>query len=180
MIGLLFYGAILLWLFFAIFMALKLPNWLNITRHLNAWSIAFGVLIFMLPVWDEVIAYPQIKYLCREGGDYKFVSPMNAEKAQGRQIYSASREGAVWGIFPSTVEIKRHEQWYRDAVTKEDILYRFGISVKHGWLHVPAGSSGNFMPLLSKGCTFKRIRRDSNGVPLVLSNANVTIVENAE
>ncbi len=178
--GLMFYGVILLWLLFAIFMASKLPKWLNIKRYSNLWATAFGVLIFFLPVGDEVIAYPQIQSLCQGVDDYQFVPGMSAAKAQGRQIYHASREGAVWGVFPSTVEIKRHEQWYRDAITKEDILYRFSISVKHGWLHMPAGSSGDFMPLLSKGCSPKQVLHDSKGVPLALSNANVTKTESVD
>lgn len=176
MIGLMFYGAILLWLAFTVFLALKLPRWLGIKKHLKLWSILFGVLIFFLPVLDEVLAYPQIRHLCRGVGDYELVPGVGVEDVRGHQIYHVSGESLVRGIFPQTVVVRRYESWYRDASNDKDILYRYSLVVKHGWLRMPAGSSGDAMPLLVNGCAPKQIRRDSNGVPAVLSSANAKIV----
>jgi hypothetical protein len=176
MIGLVFYGAILLWLAFAVFLALKLPKWLGIKEHPKSWSLLLGALIFFLPVLDEILAYPQIRYLCRGVGDYEFVPGVGLEDVRGYQIYHVSRESLVRGIFPQTVVVQRYEGWYKGANNDKDILYRFSLVVKHGWLRIPAGSSGDAMPLLVKGCAPKQIRRDSNGAPAVLSSANVKMV----
>lgn len=183
MIGLLFFGAIAVWAVIALVLGRKLPQWLGITRHRTVFSFVFALLVFVAPVADEIIAYPQMQALCTQVHSYKFVEGMNAEKASGRTIYYASRSTRLTSIFPSSVETFGNEMGYFDAKTREPILYRYSISVHRGWLGIPAGSSGTAMTVLLKGCYAKdgavnnvSTEYDAKGVPRLLSTSNITQV----
>lgn len=61
MIGLLFIGAIGIWLLVACFLGGKLPQWLKLKQ---AWSWVFVPLVFFAPVLDEAVGRWQFARLC--------------------------------------------------------------------------------------------------------------------
>jgi len=63
MIGLLFFGAIGLWLLVAFYLGVKLPQWLKLKP---VWTWLFVPLMIFAPVMDEVIALPQAYTLCKQ------------------------------------------------------------------------------------------------------------------
>ena len=183
MIGLLFFGAIAVWGVIAIALGSKLPEWLGIKRHRTALGFVFALLVFVAPVADEIIAYPQMQRLCKEAHSFRFVDDMDAQKSYGRSVYYWSRSAPITTIFPSSIKVHGNEYGYFDAQTKEPILYSYSIGVDRGWLGIPAGSSGTAMTALIKGCQDKTgvvngmsIEYDASGVPRLLSSSRVTIV----
>ncbi|GLS13351.1 hypothetical protein [Hydrogenophaga electricum] len=146
MIGLMFYGAILLWLAFAVFWALKLPKWLRIKKYPKPWSILFGVLIFFLPVTDEIIAYPQYVALCKQAEDnFWYDSAAKGRVLEKTSCSNMSRKNVVIGL---NIEAIIEEQ---GACLLDDglpvIRWTF-VRFSSGMLNFPAGSSGESMPLL--------------------------------
>jgi hypothetical protein len=151
MIGLLLFGAISLWLMIALYLGCRLPMWFGLSM---AWAILFVPLVFFAPVWDEVIAWPQMWALCHsfDGYVYKFPEGMNEESAAGRTLYF--KEGSVpFVIFPSTIGAERGDSRYIDATTGETVFLSHSYVVHRGWLGIPAGSSGNAMTAFLHGCT---------------------------
>ena len=63
MIGLIFYGAITLWVFIALNLGHKIPKWFKLKP---AWSWLFVPLVFFAPVMDEVIGRWQFNQLCEK------------------------------------------------------------------------------------------------------------------
>ena len=54
-----------IWLFIAISLGTRIPKWLGLTRYQAASKVAVVALIFVAPVADEIIAYPQFRALCK-------------------------------------------------------------------------------------------------------------------
>ena len=155
MIGLIFYGAIALWIFIALYLGRKIPKWFKLKP---AWSWLFVPLVFFMPVMDEVIAWPHMQMLCRnfEGhkfAGYKFVEGMNEKSAAGRKVYYTEII-TPFEIFPPTVKVNKWVIRYVDAVTQETVFSHTNYQPIHGFLHIPAGSSGGAMTAFLKGCTF--------------------------
>lgn len=150
-IGLLFFGSIGLWWLIALYLGIKLPKWSNLK---TGWSFLFVPLVFFLPVWDEVIALPQMWFLCRkfDGYHYKFAVGMDEKTAAGRTVYFDEKSFPV-DIFPSTIDAEKGDYRYIDVDTGETIFSSYSYSVHRGWLGIPAGSSGRAMTLFLHGCT---------------------------
>ena len=97
MIGLMFLGAIVLWVFVAFMLGHKIPVWLKLKP---IWAWLFVPLVFFAPVMDEVIALPQAYALCKQaeeafwydptvkGGVLKYSSELlsNSQKTIGLNI----------------------------------------------------------------------------------------------
>jgi len=66
MIGLIFFGAIALWMLLALNLGRKIPQWFKLKPE---WSWLFVPLVFFMPVMDEVIALPQAYVLCKQAED---------------------------------------------------------------------------------------------------------------
>lgn len=151
MIGLLFFGVLILWAIIAITLGLKLPKWLRIQRFTMLWIIVISVLIFFAPVADEIIAWSQMNKLCKSVTGFQFAAGVDEKVAYGRTVYyEQSTQRFV--IFPSSVSVIQAEYRYVDATTKQVIFFEYDYEAKYAWLGIPAGSSGNKMTALLKGC----------------------------
>lgn len=175
MIGLLFFGAIAVWGVIAIALGSKLPEWLGIKRHRTALGFVFALLVFVAPVADEIIAYPQMQMLCQQVNGLELAPGMDEQKANGRTVYSMglSTTTALW---PSSVKILRRDYAYVDAMTKEPILQGVWFEPLRGMLGVPDGSSGGQMTLLLGKCVSKPEVYDNQGVPSRYGHLKLTKV----
>lgn len=163
MVGLFILGMMGAWIALAVFLGMKAPQWLNLSsRHQTAARIFLVPLLIFLPIMDEVIAYPQVKLMCKSTHDYKLMPNISRDKAHGKNVYFNIRESKIKNIFPSTIEATLYEGGYFDHETNELILYARSIGVKRGWLGMPAGSSGTKMTILLKGCSRSTKTKESS------------------
>lgn len=172
MIGLIFFGAIALWGAISVVLGSKLPNWFGIQRCRILWTGTFTVLVFFIPVADEIIAYPQMKALCEQDRSFRFSFGMDEKKSFGRTVYSEERNTNEY-IFPSSIKLIRWSTVYVDAVTKEDVLMNHRFIPIRGMLGIPNGSSGGTMTLLLRSCGSAYEVYDSNGLPSRFSYLNL-------
>lgn len=177
MIGILFIFVIGLWLVIALALGRKIPKWLGITRHQKALGLVFALLVFVAPVADEVIAYPQMRGLCASLKPYEFAPGMDEKKAYGRTVEQALEinEESLW---PSSVKVTRWDLRYIDTATKEPVLVYTRFQPKSGMLGVPNGSSGGAMTVLLKECTDVNDPYDSRGLPTRFSSLNLQTKSN--
>lgn len=171
MIGLFFLFVLGLWFLIAVLLGTKIPKWFGATRYRTAASVVLVPLIFIAPVADEIIAYPQLQAMCEATG---YELAMAEKEAYGRTIYYTSRRtpDTLW---PNTVVVARHEVNYIDATTKQPVVVGRGVSPVHGFLGVPAGSSGDKMPLILGNCKAKEVL-DKHGIPTRFSHLKFSVI----
>ena len=171
MIGLFFLLVLGIWLMIAISLGTKIPKWLGLTRYRAATSVMLVAAIFVAPVADEIIAYPQLQAICAASG---YELAMTEKEAYGRTIYYTSRTtpDTLW---PGTVVIANHEVRYVDASSKEPVVIGRGVRPLHGFLGVPAGSSGDKMTLLLSNCKTREVL-DKQGIPVRLSHLKLGVI----
>lgn len=175
MIGLFFFFAIGLWVWIAVKLGTKIPQWLGVTRYRKVLSVLLISLIFVAPVADEIIAYPQMMALCAARENTHLV--VDEKAAYGRTVYY-TQSSAAQTLWPPSVVILRHQSSYVDAVTKQPILVSSWVTPVHGFLDLPAGSSGDKMTLLLRACKTQEndIARHAGGVLQALRHLNWTVV----
>lgn len=171
MIGIFFLVAIGLWAWIAWKLGTKIPQWFGATRFRTVASVVLVPLIFVAPVVDEVIAYPQLQEMCHRGG---YELAMNEKDAYGRKIYYTLRK-IPHTLWPSTVVVEKIEIVYVDSTTKEPVLVGRGVRPVHGFLALPAGSSGDKMTVLLSNCKTKEAL-DVHGIPTRFSHLKFNVV----
>lgn len=144
MIGLMFFGAIALWFAVAIAIALGLGHLLPERPWRSMVKIALIPFVFFAPVADEIIAWPQMRELCKGTGRFEFGPGMNEQKALGRSVYyryKSTEERRK--LFPD-VEVLYISHDYVDAQTGEIILRFHSVEPKYSFFAYPdAGGSRN-------------------------------------
>lgn len=85
MIGLLFLGAIVLWLVAVYQITLRLPKWLKLKRH--AWVVQALVALALLvgPFVDHIVGMLQFEKLCAEEGRLQ-ISPAAANTKRAKKL----------------------------------------------------------------------------------------------
>ncbi len=68
------------WGVIATFLGIKLPMWMGIQRYRLLWTVVLVPLVFAAPVVDEVIAYPQMKALCKTVEHVEFDQRLQRDK----------------------------------------------------------------------------------------------------
>lgn len=175
MIGIFFLIVFGLWIVISITLGIKIPKWLGMKRDGQVLALATGValLVFVAPVADEIIAYPQMRALCKQDRFFELVPGMDEKNSYGRTVYSEERH-ANESIFPQTVEVTRWQTAYVDVSTKEDVLINRRFLPIRGMLGVSNGSSGGKMTVLLSGCDPTGESFDSKGVPSRFSHLHLT------
>ena len=172
MIGLLFLLVIVLWAMGAYYLGTHLPRWANF-RHRVLWAWVLVPVIFILPVVDEVIAYPQMRVLCASLKPYELAPGMDEKRAYGRTVDQAG-DDVMETLWPSTVKVKRINVIYVDEKTREPILEHSWLVPIRGMLGVPNGSSGGTMTVLLSTCGPTRESYDASGFPTRFSHLKLT------
>jgi hypothetical protein len=171
MIGLMFFGAIALWGLVALGVGLGLSK---LFRESWRGFAAFALipLVFFAPVADEIIAYPQMKALCEQGST-RLV--MDADLAKGREIcYTQRLKIKDVVLLPPSISLNKYEETFIDIHTKKPVLEAFWYEAHAGYLNMPNGSSGGYMPLILGSCSLKtKIPREPDGTPTSLKYLNL-------
>lgn len=173
MSGLFFLSILGIWLLIAVLVGTKIPKWLGATRYRRALSVLLIPLIFLAPVADEIVAYPQMLALCKHDKLYELATGMNEKKAYGRTVYYVQKKELI-SLWPSTVKVSRLDMAYVDAQTNETVLARIGFRAAQGMLGLPAGSSGDKTTVLLSGCGSRIEAYDAKGLPSRFSHLNLT------
>jgi hypothetical protein len=146
MIGLMIFGAIGLWLVIAITLGVVLPKWFGLKSYFR-WiaSVILIPLFALAPVYDEVLAYPKMRQLCKQAEEDIWYDKTAAGKEIKRYADIIKRENIEIGN-----NIIAHRETYVSGMTEEGTpVIRYSIiSTSGGFLKFPAGSSGNQMPLI--------------------------------
>jgi hypothetical protein len=171
MIGLMFFGALIAWGLFAFWLSKNIPVWFKF-KYPTIAAVVLVPLLFLLPVADELIAYPQMQALCASLKPYEFAAGMDEKKAFGRTVYH-KRVTAQEVIWPKTVKVTRIFSTYVDATTKEPILIESWLVPSRGMLGISNGSSGGKMTALLNQCS-PVAQYDAAGLPLQFKSLNLT------
>jgi hypothetical protein len=174
MIGIFFLCVIGLWLALCLYFALRIPKWFGWTRFRYA-SIVLLSILFVAPVADEIIAYPQMAALC--AASEKAHLTMSEKSAYGRTVYYFTRQSTDT-LWPRSVLILHHRSGYMDASTHEEVLVSTWASPVRGLLGVPAGSSGAKTTVLLRTCKTPEdsIALHPGGVLAALAHLKWTVV----
>jgi len=147
LIGLLFFGALILWAIIALTLGIKLPKWFGANRPITRVlaSVVLAPLIFFAPVADEIIAYPQMYKLCESVKDFRYNEAEVTGKIVSKYAYVLNVEIRVLrGGLP--IDITTYG--FRAANNGEVLVQWTEIQTNGGFLGFPAGSSGTKMPLV--------------------------------
>ena len=161
-----------IWLFIAISLGTRIPKWLGVTRYQAASKVAVVALIFVAPVADEIIAYPQFRALCKTSKLYELAPGMDEKSAHGRTVYYAQIRTTEL-LWPPTVKVSRLDLYYLDSSTREPVLHSRGFNATQGLLAAPAGSSGDKMAVLLGGCGSRIEPYDSMGLSARFGRLNL-------
>lgn len=113
MIGLLVLGAVVVWFFVARGIARWLARTLSIKANVRPWASAgLFVLVFLLPVADELAARPYFMALCRDRSAFKI-----DEKAIRGKTVSVRVDPANEVVTRVPTEIVRSHVAFRDVAT---------------------------------------------------------------
>jgi hypothetical protein len=125
--GLILFGVLFVWTSVSARLARSLSRAIDIKPSLRAFaSIALAILIFLLPVADELAARPYFEALCHKGA----VLRIDEQKIRGKDVMltiDPSNERVKWAIIPM---FHSHFE-YRDAVTTE-VLAEYETYAAHG------------------------------------------------
>ena len=148
MIGLIFFGAIALWMLLALNLGRKIPQWFKLKPE---WSWLFVPLVFFMPVMDEVIALPQAYVLCKQAEDAFWYDPSVKGGVLKYYNENLSEEKIIGLNIKATI---RHSSSIIKDTDRPAIKFMDVVSFSSGVLHMPAGSSTASMPLLlpDQGC----------------------------
>ncbi len=163
-------GSLLSWLFKRFntnAQTVEPSGWQTIVKFL---MIAF---LFLLPVMDQLIAYPKWQQLCATTGDFEWGPEMDEKKAFGREliVFGNSHETT---IFPN-IHVTYFSRQFKDAQTGELILNMPHASYykARGIFYLPSGSGDNRAIFLSECTTNDKDQKVIN----YLSQFNLKVIE---
>lgn len=165
-------GSLLSWLFKRFntnAQTVEPSGWQTLVKFL---MIAF---LFLLPVMDQLIAYPKWQQLCATTGDFDWGPNMDEKKAFGRELI-ASNSTHETTIFPN-IHVTYFSTEFNDAKTGQLI-----ISMPHSeyykaraMFYIPSGSGDNkaiFLSTCSTGSNTKPVVRFLNRFKLKIVDYN--------
>lgn len=121
----------------------------------NGWQAPVRFLmiafVFLLPVLDQLIAYPKWQQLCATTGDFEWGPGMDENRAFGREVIFVSERVTTTTIFPN-IKIDYTGFYIYDAKTQELIFkkphYQYSAEAL---FYIPSGS-GNKTALFLPTC----------------------------
>lgn len=116
--GLLFFGALLVWVAAVIWLARRLSRATKVRPPLrHVVTCALAIVIVFLPVADEVASKPYFEWLCHRGA----IVNIAADKVRGKAM-RLTFEPSDAPVTGTPIRISRDHYVYRDAVTGEALI----------------------------------------------------------
>jgi hypothetical protein len=173
MIGIGFFILIFIWGWVALWVGRKLSGFSFFTRltinsetgQSTGWDFPVKALlvslVFLLPMADQIIAYPQWQQLCSHTGDFDYGSGMDEKKAFGRKVRTVFEEHETT-IFPF-IKVSYSSKQIFDANTDELIFekphYQYSAQA---FFYLPSSSGDKTAPLLSTCADFRFMTRNDS------------------
>ena len=150
MFGLILSGLASIWLA----LSMVIAAWLGKFLPKKPWRIPLIVLIFfgvfLLPVADELIAWPAMNRLCAQVAQYEYDKRLTEGRTVRPRVSVGSQE--TINLFPGIkVLIERIDRL--DANTGERVLSWYQITTNGGKLGVPSSSGERYPILLPQRCS---------------------------
>lgn len=168
MSGLILMGFLSLWAGVAIVIARLFTFKLKPSPYRPLIKILASMAIFVLPLTDELIAWPRLHAMCESAGKYQYAPDMNEKKAFGREVYSVSQH-EYWMLFPTVQKLAMQQELdelrqkklgsvlidkvitnYLDSETEEVVLFRYFVAPLSSSFSFPDASGGRNTWLLKK------------------------------
>lgn len=150
MIGVSFLLVIVLWTMTAYYLGTRLPRWAKF-KHRVLWTWVLVPVLFFLPVADEIIAWPQLKMLCKSVESVEYDPQTATGKTVSKNPPIIDKETKT--LFPG-IQVLVQQGAYVAPTTEIPVVKWKWIEPQAGFLKFPAGSSGGSMPLLLADCGF--------------------------
>ncbi len=173
MIGIGFFILIFIWGWVALWVGRKLSGFSFFTRLMvnaqtgqpTVWDFPVKALlvalVFLLPLADQIIAYPQWQQLCSHTSDFEYGPGMDEKKAFGRRVRTKV-EYHKTTIFPD-IKVEYSSDYIFDAKTDELILkkphYRYSANA---FFYLPGSSGDKSAPLLRSCVSYGYIENGQN------------------
>ena len=116
MIGLMFLAVTCLWLAIAVFLCIRLPNWLGIKRHTIPASILLLPILLAAPFADELIGRWQFNRLCGREAVVTLSPDWEKDKR------ARDNDDAITEIDGYVIPIRAQRDEFVDANTKQPFL----------------------------------------------------------
>jgi hypothetical protein len=110
-------------------------------------------LVFLLPILDQLIAYPKWQQMCATTGDFEWGPNMDEKKAFGREVTTKFKQTKTT-IFPN-IKIEYSTEYVYDAKTQEMIFKKphYQYSAR-AFIHLPSSSGDQTAPFLPPCATY--------------------------
>jgi hypothetical protein len=158
MMGLLFFGVIGLWIWFAIWLGRKIPQWLNLKYRGLVTAILMPVFL-VAPFVDDWLGMRQFKQLCNER-DMVFVSPDASIVKRATCDYGVDRKQ----LKNTWIPITSASTVCKDVDTKKTFISIDVLNTQGGFLYgklgLGLGNSTQCMPSEADQ-TFKKLDIDT-------------------
>ena len=150
MFGLILSGLVSIWLA----LSMVIAAWLGKFLPKKPWRIPLIVLIFfgvfLLPVADELIAWPAMNRLCAQVAQYEY----DERLARGRTVRSTVSVGSreTITLFPG-IDVLKLRADKLDANTGERVFSWYQITTNGGKIGVPSSSGERYPVILPQKCS---------------------------
>jgi hypothetical protein len=143
MAGLIFVALLIGWFFVARWVAKLLTQRIGNTALRRVSMVTIIVVMFILPVADEIIGGFQFRALCSEHAVLK----IDAQKIKGRTVRTVSEPENGTYTIGTAVRIYYYRMSYRDIETNEELASYSRYVAKGGWLIKLLSGSNAMTPL---------------------------------
>lgn len=125
-------------------------------------QLILAVIIFFLPITDEIVAYPKYSEMCQEVGKYQFGLNMDAKNAYKREYVMRFKGEKLISLFPKVQELGNDEK-PNSASVKQTTVHLIDANsnelILESKIVVPVSSQfaipwdGRRIPWLLRSCT---------------------------
>lgn len=84
-------------------------------------QLMLAVVIFFLPITDEIVAYPKYSEMCQEAGKYQFAPSMDARNAYKREYVMRFKGEKLISLFPKVQELGNDKKPNTASVKKTTV-----------------------------------------------------------
>ena len=150
MSGLMLFGSLSIWLLFSVAIATWIVSLISMRSRRVYAKLILIPMLFLAPITDEVIAWPQLERLCKGTGRFEFGPGIDEQKAQGRTVYYRYKAAEEFRkLFPG-VEVRYSYHDYVDARTGEVVLRFHSVMPIRSWFAFPDAGGSRHPWLLSE------------------------------
>lgn len=152
MFGLILFGILGVWACLSVTISYWLGGFVSSTYWRIAARIALVPFVFFAPVADEIVAWPEMRELCKGTDNYQFAHGMDEKSAYGRTVYYTSGPSEIRTLV-SGPRVRYERFDYVDSTTRQPVLSYFTVEPIGSMFAFPDAGGGRHTWIL-RGCGF--------------------------